>query len=404
MISVEEARARILSVFEQLPFEVISLDAALGRVLAEDVCAKSDQPPLPVSAMDGYAVRAEDIATVPVTLRIVGEVPAGQTHEGTVEKGEAVRIYTGAPIPDGTDAIVIQENAERDGDSVEIRETSHTGRFIRPAGLDFKAGDIGLRAGRLLSARDAGLAAAMDRAWLRVTRRPRVAILSTGDEVVLPGEQRGPQHIVSSNSFSLAAFVQACGAQPVNLGVARDDRDSLAAALRASEGADLLLTSGGASVGAHDLVQEVLGDLGLELDFWKIAMRPGKPLIFGRLGRTPVIGLPGNPVSGLVCSTLFVRPAIAAMLGRSDFADTPERAVLGRDLPGNDQRQDYLRATLSVDSGGTRVATPFERQDSSMLFVLSKADCLVIRVPHAPPANAGAEVDIVPLRAELFGI
>jgi molybdopterin molybdotransferase len=244
----------------------------------------------------------------------------------------------------------------------------------------------------------------MDRAWLRVTRMPRVAVLSTGDEVVLPGEPRGPQTIISSNSFSLAAFVRACGAKPINLGVARDERDDLAVSLRAAEGADLLLTSGGASVGAHDLVQDVLSDLGLELDFWKIAMRPGKPLIFGRLGRTPVIGLPGNPVSGLVCSTLFVRPAIAAMLGRTDYVDNMERAILGRDLPENDQRQDYLRATLSYDASGRRVALPFERQDSAMLSALSRADCLVVRAPHAPPAKAGDEAEIVPLRAELFGI
>jgi molybdopterin molybdotransferase len=402
MIPVEEARARILAAFETLPAETVSLDNALGRVLAEDLHARTDQPPKPVSAMDGYAVRAGDVSKAPVSLEVIGEIAAGQGFDGTVEPGQAARIYTGAALPHGADTIVIQENTKRDGDRVEILKAAHPGQFVRPAGLDFKAGQKGIAAGRLLSARDVGLAAAMDHNWLRVTRRPRVAILSTGDELVMPGEPRGPQDIVSSNSFALSAFVKACGGEPVNLGIAPDSRDALAESLHAARGSDLLLTSGGASVGAHDLVQDALKDVGLELDFWKIAMRPGKPLIFGRLGETPVIGLPGNPVSGLVCSMLYLRPAMARMLGRLDYRDNIQRAVLGRDLPENDERQDYLRSRLHVDEQGQRVATPFERQDSAMLFTLSQADCLVIRAPRASPARQGSEVEIIPLDAELF--
>ncbi|MDX1709989.1 MAG: molybdopterin molybdotransferase MoeA [Rhodovibrionaceae bacterium] len=404
MISVEEAHRRILSAFQTLPAETVSIDDALGRVLAEDVLARSDQPPKAVSAMDGYAVRAADASEAPTRLEIVGEIAAGQGFEGQIGPGQAARIYTGAPLPEGADAIVMQENAERSGNSVEIREAVTAGRFVRPAGLDFKAGQKGLGAGRILTARDVGLAAAMDHSWLRVTRRPRVAVLSTGDELVLPGEPRGPQDIVSSNSFALSAFVKACGGTPVNLGIARDSRDELAAALRAARGTDLILTSGGASVGAHDLVQDVLEDLGLELDFWKIAMRPGKPLIFGRLADTPVIGLPGNPVSGLVCSMLYLRPAMARMLGRADFTERSEKAVLGTDLGENDERQDYLRGRLRLDDEGRRIATPFERQDSAMLFTLAQADCLVVRAPHAPAAKAGEEVEIIPLGPELIAI
>jgi molybdopterin molybdotransferase len=397
MLSVEDARARILAAFAPLPAEVVSVERALGRVLAADVAARVTQPPRDVSAMDGYAVRAADVADAPVRLRVVGEVPAGADFDRSVAPGEAVRIFTGAPLPQGADTIVIQENAARDGDAVAVQQAEPVGRWVRPAGLDFQAGSVGLPAGRKLTARDVGLAAAMNRPWLTVRRKPRVAVLATGNEVVLPGEELGASQIVSSNGHALAALVEACGGEPLHLGVARDTRDGLRAMLEAGAQADLLLTSGGVSVGAHDLVQDVLHEMGADLGFWKIAMRPGKPLMLADLHGTPVLGLPGNPVSGLVCSTLFVRPAIDRMLGRDAPAEPRRPALAGRDLAENGPRQDYMRCTLSHDADGERIAMPFDKQDSSMLSRLAQADALLVRGPHAPALSAGDRVEVVPL-------
>jgi len=404
MIPVEEARARISGAFAPLPAETVALSEALGRTLAEDVAARVTQPPQDVSAMDGYAVRAADVADVPVRLSVVGRVPAGGAYEGALGPGQAVRIFTGATVPAGADAIVIQENTETAGDDVLIKESVPPGRFVRPAGLDFRAGEVGLPAGRLLSARDIGLAAAMNRPWLSVRRRPRIALLGTGDEVVLPGEAPGPNQIVGSNSFSLAAFVTACGGVPVNLGVVPDDADALATGVARAQGADLLVTTGGVSVGEHDLVRDVLGERGLKLDFWRIAMRPGKPLLFGEVGSLPVLGLPGNPVSTVVCAAVFLRPAMAVMLGRPEPETALDSAVLAGDLPANDRRQDYLRAELRIDAAGRRVAAPFSRQDSSMLAMLARADCLIVRPPFAAPAEAGTTVPILPLSGGVLGI
>lgn len=397
MITVAEARARVLAAFKPLAAEQVALTAALGRVLADDVAARVTQPPAAVSAMDGYAIRAADVAKVPVRLRVVGYAPAGHAHAGTVQAGEAVRIFTGAALPPGADAVVIQEDATADGDHVQVRESVHSGRHVRTAGTDFKRGDVLLKKGRLLTARDIGIAAAMNAPWLRVTRRPRVAILATGDEVVMPGDAIGPNQIVSSNSVSLSAFVTACGGSPIHLGIAPDNIDVLRTMAQAAAGADLLVTSGGASVGEHDLVQRALGDIGMQLDFWKIAMRPGKPVIFGRIDKTPVLGLPGNPVSALVCSTLFLLPAIDAMLGRTGSPSPMPTAILGGDLPGNDSREDYLRAETSFDGAGRLVATPFPKQDSSMLSLMARADCLIVRPVHAPAIKAGSSVPIVAL-------
>lgn len=404
MLSVEDARARMLAAFAPVPAEVVSVERALGRVLAADVTARVTQPPADVSAMDGYAARAADLAETPVTLRVAGEVPAGGAYPAQLQPGEAVRIFTGAPLPAGADTVVIQENAARDGDTVTVQQGEPAGRWVRPAGLDFREGAVGLRAGRRLTARDVGLAAAMNRPWLGVRRTPRVAVLATGDEVVLPGEALGANQIVNSNGYALSAFVAACGAEPLHLGVAPDDRAGLAAALGAAKGADLLLTCGGVSVGAHDLVQDVLADLGAEIGFWKIAMRPGKPLMFADLAGMPVMGLPGNPVSGLVCATLFVRPAIDRLLGRAAPAEPRLPARAGRDLPANGPRQEYMRATLSQDAQGWRVATPFETQDSAMLSRLAAADALLVRPPHAAAVAAGASVEIVPLDGGALGI
>ncbi len=395
MISVEEAQQRLIAKIAPLGAEQVSLTEALGRVLAEDVVARRTQPPWDVSAMDGYAVRAADVAQVPVKLKVAGAVPAGQAYAGAVKPGEAVRIFTGAPVPEGADCIVIQEDTERQGELVEVREGAPKGRYVRPAGLDFRAGEVGLKAGRRLSPSDVGFAAAMNRPWLLVHRRPRVAILPTGDEVVMPGDPVGPHQIVSSNGIALAALVTACGGVPVHLAIAPDDNSALQRIAAGATGADLLLTTGGASVGDHDLVRDALGASGLALDFWTVAMRPGKPLMVGRYKDTPMIGLPGNPVSTLVCGLLFAKPAMAKMSGIAEVFEAPARARLKIPLETNDRRQDYLRATLSRAADGVLEAEPFKKQDSSMISLLARADCLVIRAPHAPPAKAGDWVEIV---------
>ncbi len=402
MISVEQALQRILGAMAPRPAEQVSIADAVGRVLAEDAVARRTQPPMAMSAMDGYAVSAADVQATPVTLRVVGEAPAGTAYEGTLKSGEAVRIFTGGPVPDGADAVVMQENTEAGDGIVTIKQTVPPGRFVRPAGLDFRTGDVLLEAGRVLTARDIGVAAAMNIPWLMVRRRPRVAILATGDEIVMPGDPVGTTQIVSSNSLSLAAMVTVFGGEPCVLGIAPDDRDALAAMAASAEGADLLLTSGGASVGDHDLVQSVLGDIGFELDFWKIAMRPGKPLIFGHVGRTPVLGLPGNPVSALVCSVIYLRPALARMLGIRGGSDGPTiSARLTAPLAENDERQDYLRGTLDHGDDGQPSVTPYTQQDSSMLAMLARANCLILRAPHAPALKAGETVPVMPIPAGL---
>ena len=404
MISVEEALGHVLSDIEPLSAEQVGLSDALGRVLARDVASRVSHPPAAVSAMDGYAVISGDVAEVPATLERIGESAAGQGFEGALAPGQTVRIFTGAPVPIGADAIVMQEDAEAQGNKVTLKEKAVPGRHIRPRGLDFEAGATLLRAGSVLTARDVGLAAAMNVPWLTVRRRPRVAILATGDELVMPGDPLGPEQITSSNSLALAAYVKALGGDPLNLGIARDSAESLNALLDGAPDSDLLVTLGGASVGDHDLVRQALKDRGLDLSFYRVAMRPGKPLIFGRLGRVPVLGLPGNPVSAGVTTVVFLKPAMEAMLGiRRDEGPGPT-ALLGRDLGENDRRQDYLRAALAVDEDGEGIATPFDAQDSSMMARLAQADCLVVRPPHAPPAKKGDRVRIVPLRLGLLSL
>ena len=405
MITVEEALARITGAIAPLAPEQVALTTAVGRVLAEDVAARRTQPPSAVSAMDGYAVRSADVAELPARLRVIGEVSAGTAFAGRIEAGEALRIFTGAPVPDGADAIVIQENTERDGDVVAVVDgTAPAGRYVRPAGLDFGAGETLLKAGRVLTARDVGLAAAMNVPWLKVRRRPRIALLATGDEVVMPGDPLGPHQIVSSNMLALAAFITANGGTSTDLGIAPDEADGLRAMAAGAHGADMLVTSGGASVGDHDLVQSVLGDIGLKVDFWRIAMRPGKPLIFGHIGPTLLLGLPGNPVSAMVCAIIFLAPALHAMLGIEAETRPQLTAVLGADLAENDERQDYLRARLSTRDDGTLQATAFEKQDSSVLSGLAHADGLIVRPPFAPAAATGTPVRVIPLAGGLVGI
>jgi molybdopterin molybdotransferase len=400
MISVAEARDRITAAINPMPTEQVSLADGLGRVLSKDLTSRRTQPPNAVSAMDGYAVRAADVATLPTTLTVIGEVPAGQNFKGSVGTGEAVRIFTGATVPDGADAIVIQEDTRSGDGNVEILEgDTPTGRYIRPAGLDFKEGDILLLAGRRLTARDIGLAAGMNIPWLPVRRKPRIALLSTGDEIVMPGEALGPNQIVSSNGPALAAFIRVLGGEPVDLGIAPDSEDTLRTMAEGAHGADMLVTCGGASVGDHDLVQKVLGQIGLEVDFWRIAMRPGKPLMFGNIEKTLMIGLPGNPVSALVCATIFLAPAIEAMLGLPADGPVLQQVILATDLPENDERQDYLRASITREADGTLLATPFNRQDSSVFSGLAKADCLIIRPPHAAALRKGDTAQAMPLGA-----
>ena len=399
MIPVEEATQRILAAFAPLGGEIVALDQALGRALAKPIAARLDHPPQAVSAMDGYAVRAADVATIPARLMVVESIAAGSLPVRAVGAGEAARIFTGSALPKGADCIVIQENTTRDGDWVTIVEGTHAaGRHIRATGNDFQRGQVGVEAGRRLTPADIGLAAAMNWPWVEVVRKPRVAIISTGNELAQPGEDLLPGQIVASNGIALAAFVTSCGGAPLNLGIARDERAALGDMIDRAAGADLLLTSGGASVGEHDLVQGVLKSKGMDLDFWKIAMRPGKPLMFGRLGAAQqglrVIGLPGNPVSALVTAALFVGPAIARMLGLREVGPRVVRARLGCDLPANDQRQDYLRAAVVADADGL-VATPFGKQDSAMLTALSRSGGLVIRAPHSPAIKAGETVEMV---------
>ena len=397
LVPVDEAIARIVEGVAPLDIERVSLSEALGRTLAEPLAATRTQPPFPASAMDGYAVRAADTTTVPARLKIVGTAAAGHGFAGTVGPGEAVRLSTGAPLPAGSDAVLIKENAEAvDADIVVAKEPAVAGRHIRLPGFDFREGETLLAAGRKLGVREISIAAAMNHATVPVRRKPRIALIATGDELVPPGVIPGPDQIVASNGLALAAFARLNGAEPHDLGIVVDDEAAIGNAIdeATSLPADILVTLGGASVGDHDLVRSALTGKGMKLDFWRIAMRPGKPLMFGRLGATRVLGLPGNPVSSIVCALLFLKPLIAALLGEP-VVDPSEPALLGAALPENDNRQDYLRATLAIEADGLPRVTALGRQDSSGLAVLSAADCLIIRPPHAPPAKAGDACRII---------
>jgi len=397
LISVAEARERIASAFAPLAPEMVALTAAQGRVLAEDLVARRTQPPHAVSAMDGYAARADDVASIPAKLTLIGEAPAGGAFAGKVGPGETVRIFTGGPVPEGADTVVIQEDTDMGRPVVTVNEAAPKGQHIREAGIDFTEGEVLLTSGRRLGARDIGLAAAMNHPWIPVARRPRIALLATGDEVVRPGDPLGPNQIVSSNGPALAAFIESRGGWATDLGIARDDEASIRALAQGAKGADLLVTMGGVSVGDRDLVQKVLGEVGLEVDFWRIAMKPGKPLMFGRLGGTPVLGLPGNPVSSMVCALLFLGPAMDRMLGLAGTGVPVIRARLGSDVGPNNFREDYMRATFSSDGDGAVVATPLRIQDSSMMSALARSDGLIIRPPDAPAAAKGEWADVIPL-------
>jgi molybdopterin molybdotransferase len=398
LMPVTDAMAAILAGADALSEEMVPLEDAFHRVLARDIASLRTQPPEPMSAMDGYAVRTTD-ALLGARLRVIGEIAAGKPFSRSLQTGEALRIFTGGVLPDGADGIVIQEDTARDGDIVVINEAALTGKHIRPAGVDFKAGDVLLRAGTRLSDRDLALAAGMNHPELPVWRKPLVGVLATGDELVMPGATPGPGQIVLSNGFALRALARAEGAEVVDLGIAADTLEATTSAIRRAIDlkVDVLITTGGASVGVHDLVQQSLIEAGVEMGFWRIAMRPGKPMMHGRRGAMRVVGLPGNPVSSYVCGFLFMVPLLRALSGRIDVAHRLEPAVLGRDLAANDQREDYLRTRLETRADGVVVATPVMKQDSSLLGNLAVAEGLLIRKPFAPAAGAGESCEIMRL-------
>ncbi len=404
LMKVDEAKERVLRAMPVMPGEEISITEALGRITSCDIYSRRTQPPTALSAMDGYAIRFSDVTDIPSEFIRVGTAKAGGSYPGTLNQNETVRIFTGAPVPPDADTIVIQENVdaenENDGARIIIRQRPQKGRYIRSLGLDFKKGELGISAGKKLTSRDIGLAAAMNIPWLSVRRRPKIAILATGDEIVRPGESINKNQIVSSNSYTLSALVKAAGGDPIVLGIAPDTIDGIQSFFKNTMGADLIITTGGASVGQHDLIQKALGKEsfgkdGLDLDFWRIAMRPGKPLIFGQINNTPMLGLPGNPVSTMVCGAVFVRPAIDKMLGIYSDQKSESTALLAEPVPENDEREDYIRAITFINKEGIKVVKAFEHQDSSMMKVLAQANCLIIRPPFDTKRTIGDEVKLI---------
>jgi molybdopterin molybdotransferase len=390
LMPVDEARARILANVKPLGPENVPLGRALNRVLAKPLSAKRDQPPFNSSAMDGYAVRSEDNAT---ELTVIGTSAAGHAFKGKLKTGEAIRIFTGAPVPTTADAVVIQENTTASGKTVTILQSARSGQNIRPLGLDFKKGETLLPASIRLNARDIGLAAAMNCDIISVRKRPVVAVIATGDELVPPGKKPRADQIVSSNSNALAAMAESFGAKVINGGIVRDDLKATERSILEMAKADIIVTTGGASVGDHDFIQQALKNTGVKIDFWKIALRPGKPFMYGRKGRQQVLGLPGNPVSALVCARLFLKPLLDCLQGLP-VDEAPTKARLGTAMPANDSRQDYVRARLEMAPDGSRTATPYGKQDSSMQRTFRDAHCLIIRPPNAPAAGVN---DLVPI-------
>ena len=390
MISVAEALDRLFALAGPLGTETVPLAEAAGRVLARPVVAARNQPPFAAAAMDGYAVKGVE-AEPGAMFKVIGASQAGARYDGAVGPGQAVRIFTGAPVPVGADRIIIQEDVSRDGDLITLGLDLDRGPYVRPLGTDFAIGDT-VPAPRMLGPRDLALLAAMNAGTVTVARRPEVAIIATGDELVMPGDEPGPDQIIASNGFGLKAMFEAAGAKARLLPIARDNAPSLRAVFGLAEGADLVVTIGGASVGDHDLVAPVAAELGMEPSFFKVAMRPGKPLMAGRLGRAAMVGLPGNPVSALVCGTVFILPMLRAMMGLG-AAPAPRYPVrLAEDIAANGPREHYMRAVVGSD--GIR---PLPRQDSALLTILHRANALMIRPVDDPARHAGDMVDYIPL-------
>ncbi|WP_281856202.1 molybdopterin molybdotransferase MoeA [Litoreibacter halocynthiae] len=390
MISVSDALAAVLKLGSPVDVELVPLIDADGRVLAQDVAATRDQPPFSASAMDGYAISTVDVAAGD-TFTVIGEAAAGHRFDGKIDDGQAVRIFTGAPLPIGAQRIIIQEDVTRAGSSIMLRENIDKGHHIRPSGGDFKVGDL-LTAPRRLGPSDVALLASMNVAQVPVRRRPVVAIIATGDELVSPGETPRDDQIIASNSLGLAAMFRRAGAQTRLLPIAKDTASSLEMDLSLAEGADLLVTIGGASVGDHDIVAKVAGTMGLERDFYKVAMRPGKPLMAGRIGKMAMIGLPGNPVSSMVCGELFIRPLLDHFLGLPAGPRARISLPLAQPLDANSQREHYMRAI--IEDGAVRA---FDRQDSSLLTVLAQANALIVRPPNDPARAAGERTEVIAL-------
>ena len=390
MITVTDALTEVFKLISPLQTESVPLAEAVGRTLAAPATATRNQPPFASSAMDGYAVIGVEVED-DVMFKVIGEAAAGHGFDGKIKAGQAVRIFTGAPVPQGATRVVIQEDVTRKGDLITLGRNLDQNIYIRPAGGDFKAGDT-LDAPRLLTASDIALLASMNIAQVTVTRRPVIALMATGDELVMPGENPGPDQIIASNNFGLKALVEQHGAQARMLPIARDNQASLEAAFALCNDVDLIVTIGGASVGDHDLVAQVATDLGLDRAFYKVSMRPGKPLMAGKMNGIPMIGLPGNPVSSMVCGHIFLLPAIAAMLGFQAKAHPRQTATLTQDMPANGGREHYMRAR--VENGEI---TPFERQDSALLTVLSNANALLIRGVGAAEISKGEQVEYIRL-------
>ena len=402
LLPVADARSRLLSAARPIDDIVnVPLGEADGRVLAADLAARLTQPPFDASAMDGYAVRAADASTVGTELSVIGTASAGHAFEGIVGPGETVRIFTGAPLPQGADSVLIQEDAERiAGDRIRTAFAVVEGRHVRPRGQDFAEGEIVLKRGTVLDFTHLTVAAAMNHPTLGIYRRPRVAILATGDELVVPGGVPATAQIIASNTFGVAALVRSNGGEVLDLGIVKDNQADIAAAVARAqlEKADVLVTLGGASVGDHDLVQSTLKGAGMELDFWRIAMRPGKPLMVGSLDGMHVLGLPGNPVASLVTSLLFLEPLLRK-LARLSERNREVMGVTAEPIKANDQRQDYVRASVTRDAAGNLVAKAFGKQDSSMMKIFSRSDGLIVRPPHAPELAAGAPCPILLIRS-----